>query len=233
VNRERRSEDRPTEDPPDWFDAGGAQGATTSTTDGHDGNDGHDDARAGEWFDDPDHRPVETVPKSTDEPSEEPASPVANGATDGEANATDVPGVTDEEGTGVDTPAGPAGTTVGSPTSVDERSGRTGPASADVADDEGDGADENGAAPDEPGSEASEPGNDPDEGGPAGDGSEAVTARSRPDESGRTAADTDGSADARSTEDEVDGMDGEDTAATTSVVGRVLAWLRSLVGRSS
>lgn len=228
MTRGRPSEDCPPEDPPDWFDAGGAQDAMSAS----DGGDGHDGVRAGEWFDDPDHRPIETVPESPDEPTEEPSNPVANGGPDGEVTATDVPGVTDEEGTGVDTPAATAGTTDGSPTPADETSERTGPASADVADGGGGGVDEGGSTPDGPGSGA-------DESGSAGGGSEAVTVPPRPDECGGTAVDTDTPADgvdAEGAEDEVDetdATDAEETDATASVVGRILAYLRSIIGRMS
>lgn len=209
MSPERTGEDWSPEDAPDWFEAeeNGDESADPSTGE----HDWLDDGAAEGWFDDPDHRPIDIG----DEPIEESVEPDPGGAFDGESGAS--------EGT-----AGAAESTdqAGAGTSEREKSG-----TAVTTDEPGTGADQRGPPENTPEAVASPPGSDDgrtdtrrgDE-RETGEGTDREADTPERDDRGtdtddRTASETDETGETGETED------------AGSYVHRVLAWLRSVVGR--
>lgn len=183
MSPERTGEDPSPEDAPDWFEA--EEEGDTSADPAPGDHDWLDDVAPEGWFEDPDHRPIDTGTGATDEPG----------------GAESAPGdVFDEE-------SGAPGETAGATES-------TAPAGAGASEPR---AHDTAVTTDEPGTGANRDGTPENTPG-------AVAPTSGPNDGG---TDTPGE-DERETGETAETGEAEDAG---SYVHRVLAWLRSVVGR--
>lgn len=193
--------DGPPADVPDWFDAGGAEDADPPDGEGSARSAG---AEAGDWFEDPDHRPIETGTESAGGDSSAPGEWAEREAA-GTAEGEDEPTVEepDEPTAGADEPTEGRTAESGHERGVgtEDRDGSTAEGTPSSATEDAPGSGDS-----EPAPGAGERTPVPDEGGSA-DGSAA------------TAAPTPGG--------------DNDPDDTRSPVRRLVAWFRSVLGRLS